>query len=284
MKRIGVIFLGFFACGGAVAAELSEVTEEAVAELGSFSGVPQMTGFVFIGGRYLPPPYTVSRKGNGLFINRILVEQPVAWSSINQEAGGGQKKSIDADGDFEKVDPSAETSEPAAADATKTVKSIDDLFADEEEKPAAGAAAAGGASGASAAGSPQQGRVWATTEEARQKKDELRANLERLRKGYELALAQGEVFFFSQRSNRVNGNYGTARTLLGVLPKALRYAQSPQDLMMRLKQGGVYFIDLGMCSELFMHKNTFPLLEERLAKIEEAEAVEAMRNKPVTRW
>ena len=283
MKRIGVIFLGIFLCGGAVAAELPEVTEEAVAELGSLSGVPQMTGFVFIGGRYLTPPYTVSRKGNGLFINRILVEQPVAWSSMNQEAGGGQKKSGDADGDFEKEETPAETSEPAAAEATKTVKSIDDLFAD-EEKPAAGAAATGGAAGASATGSPQQGRVWATTEDARQKKDELRANLERLRKGYELALAQGEVFFFSQRSNRVNGNYGTARTLLGVLPKALRYAQSPQDLMMRLKQGGVYFIDLGMCSELFMHKNTFPLLEERLAKIEEAEAVEAMRNKPVTRW
>lgn len=284
MKRIGVIFLGIFACGAAVAAERPEVTEEAVEELGSLSGVPQMAGFVFIGGRYLPPPYTVSRKGNGIFINRILVELPVAWSSMRPEAGGGQKKSVDADGDSEKVAPPAETSEPAVAEETKTVKSIDDLFSDEEDKTAAGAAATGGAAGAAAAGSPQQGRAWATPEEAQQKKDEHRAELERLRKGYELALAQGEVFFFSQRSNRVNGNYGTARTLMGVLPKALRYAQSPQDLMMRLKQGGVYFIDLGMCSELFMHKNTFPLLEERLAKIEEAEAFAAMKSKPVTRW
>jgi len=279
MKRIGVLFLGIFTCVSAYTAELSEVTEEAVAELGSLSGVPQMTGFVFIEGRYLPPPYTVSRKGNGLFVNRILVEQPVAWSSIAPETAGEQNKSVDADVDFEKAETPAELSE-----STKTVKSIDDLFSDDDEKPASVAAAKGGAAVRTAKGVQPQGRVLTTTGEAKQKTDEIRASLERLRKGYELALAQGEVFFFSKRSNRVNGNYGTARTLMSVLPKALRNAQSPQDLMMRLKQGGVYFIDLGMCSELFVNKNTFPLLEERLAKIEEAEAIEAMRSKPVARW
>ena len=60
------------------------------------------------------------------------------------------------------------------------------------------------------------------------------ANLDRVRKGYEQSLTRGDMFFFGQKHNRLNGNYGTARTLMGVLPKALRYAQSPQDLMQRL--------------------------------------------------
>ncbi|MDD4019066.1 MAG: hypothetical protein PHV28_14120 [Kiritimatiellae bacterium] len=261
------------------AVELPEVPEEALAELGTTLGMPQRAGFVFIEGRYLPPPYTVTRKGNGIFINRIQIQQPVPWDAFNGAPGNGTgKKAVDADGDFEKVDAPQKTASPGDSTAPQAVKSIDDLFADGEEKPAMPA---------NAAPEPQAPARTAKalgTEEVKQKKDELRANLERLRKGYEQALAQGEMFFFSQRHNRVNGNYGTARTLMGVLPKALRHAQSPQDLMARLNQGGVYFIDLGMCSALFKNKHTFPLLEERLTKIEETEAEEALRRKSSQRW
>ena len=261
------------------AVELPEVPEEALAELGTTLGMPQRAGFVFIEGRYLPPPYTVTRKGNGIFINRIQIQQPVPWDAFNGAPGNvTEKKAVDADGDFEKVDAPQKTASPGDSTAPQAVKSIDDLFADGEEKPAMPA---------NAAPEPQAPARTAKalgTEEVKQKKDELRANLERLRKGYEQALAQGEMFFFSQRHNRVNGNYGTARTLMGVLPKALRHAQSPQDLMARLNQGGVYFIDLGMCSALFKNKHTFPLLEERLTKIEETEAEEALRRKSSQRW
>ena len=262
------------------AVELPEVPEEALAELGTTLGMPQRAGFVFIEGRYLPPPYTVTRKGNGIFINRIQIQQPVPWDAFNGAPGNvTEKKAVDADGDFEKVDAPQKTAKAGDSTASKAVKSIDDLFADGAEKPAV--------LPANAAPEPQAPARTAKalgTEEVKQKKDELRANLERLRKGYEQALAQGEMFFFSQRHNRVNGNYGTARTLMGVLPKALRHAQSPQDLMARLNQGGVYFIDLGMCSALFKNKHTFPLLEERLTKIEETEAEEALRRKSSQRW
>jgi hypothetical protein len=108
-------------------------------------------------------------------------------------------------------------------------------------------------------------------------KEELRAKIDGVRKGYELALSRGEVFFFSERHSRLNGNYGTARTLLGVLPSAMRNSQSPMDLMQRLNQGGVYFVDLTICSALFRNKMAFPLLDERLRRIEEMEALDASR-------
>lgn len=108
-------------------------------------------------------------------------------------------------------------------------------------------------------------------------KEELRVQLEARRKGYEQALSRGEIYFFSQRHSRLNGNYGTARTLMSVLPAALRSAQSPQDLLQRLNQGGVYFVDLAICSALYKNKLTFPLLEERQKRIEESEAADAAK-------
>ncbi|HRU69920.1 MAG TPA: hypothetical protein P5111_02470, partial [Kiritimatiellia bacterium] len=265
-------------------AQLPEVTETAIAELGTTHGKPCMGGFVFVDGRYLSPPYTVTRRGNAIFINRVQVEQPVAWPRQATPASAlTAPRAIDADGDFEMVTPDVaqpESVQPAAeAKHEKAVKSIDDLFADEDE-PVTAAPQPAARQPELAAPAPPAG----TSDDRTPDKTKVIEGLDRIRAGYEQALMRGEIFFFGQRHNRVNGTYGTARTLMGVLPKALRYAESPADLLNRLKQGGVYFLDLNMCGELFKHKNTFPLLEERLRKIEADEALEASKKKNSRRW
>ncbi len=293
MKRLIMLWMGGLLGAAACAAELQEVPEEAIAELGCTYGTPQMNGFVFVEGRYLAPPYTVTRKGNGLFINRVQIEQPVAWSALVASADA-PRKSIDADGDFEAVAPAAAkpaepaepvvVAEPAAPAAVKAVKSIDDLFAD-DAPPVAAAPAPATAQGedpAVAAPAPApapatQASVQRAPDDVKTQKDDLRASLDNQRKVLEQALVRGDMYFFSQRHSRLNGNYGTARTLMGVLPQALRQAQSPQELMQRLNQGGVYFIDVQVCSALYKNKLTFPLLEERQRKIQESEAVNASR-------
>ena len=263
-----------------VRAQLPEVAETALAELGVTYGKPGMGGFVFVEGRYLAPPYTVTRRGNGIFINRIQVEQPVGWPRGVEPASA--VRAVDADGDFEAVAPEAAQPappQPVAEDAQKkAVKSIDDLFADEEEPAAAPQPAAAKPMAAAAE------QVTQDPEDRARDKTQVIEGLDRIRAGYEQALTRGEIFFFNQRHNRVNGTYGTARTLMGVLPKALRYAESPIDLQNRLKQGGVYFLDIGICGELFKNRNTFPLLEERLRKIEADEALEAMKKKAERPW
>ena len=300
MKRLTWILLGALFCGRVSAAELPEITEEAITELGLTPGTPQMNGFVFIDGRYIPPPYTVTRKGNGIFVNRILIEQvPLGVLAAAETAAAAEqtpaKKSVDADGDFVEVKaeadvkPADEASPEAVAEPAKpkTVKSIADLFADSDvpEKPMPAAVPAPVAAAEAARPvvvAPVMNEL--TPEDSQRQKEAFVASLERLRKGYDQALIQGEFFFFGQRHNRVNGNYGTARMLMEVLPKALRYAQSPQDLLQRLNQGNVYFVDLGICTALYKNKFTFPQLEERLQKIEEAEAVDSMKRKPAPRW
>jgi len=273
---VGIAAVAVFAAR----AQLPEITETALAELGIAYGVPGMSGFVFVEGRYLAPPYTVTRRGNGIFVNRVQVEQPVVWPRGVEPASAA--RAVDADGDFETVAPEAAQpapAQPVAEDAQKkAVKSIDDLFADEEEPAAAPQPAA-----ARPAPAASTQAVRSPEDHARDKAQVIEG-LDRIRAGYEQALSRGEIFFFGQRHNRVNGTYGTARTLMGVLPKALRYAESPLDLQNRLKQGGVYFLDIGICGELFKNRNTFPLLEERLRKIEADEALEAIKKKAARPW
>lgn len=51
----------------------------AVRDLGVTAGKAVTNGFVFIEGRYIEPPYVVSRRGNGVYINEHLIEQPCPW-------------------------------------------------------------------------------------------------------------------------------------------------------------------------------------------------------------
>jgi len=290
---------------GAVPA-FPEVNEDAIAEMGITVGTPQLTGFVFIEGRYLPPPYTVTRKGNVLFINRIPFEKPVAWSYFDAAPNApAAKKAVDADGDFQEVSAKPEKSaaaeapaQPAASEKPKAVKSIDDLFSDDDKKPEAKTETKPAEAPAAAEKSEAPGEDAAapkavaasvsasqrTPEDIKRLKDELKAKLDAMRKNYEEALGRGDFFFFSAHQNRLNGNYGTARALMQVLPGALRQSQSPQELLQLLNQGNVYFVDMGICAALFQNKNTFPQLQERLQKLQEDEKYEAERRNRSSIW
>lgn len=269
-------------CATLLQAQVTEIPEANIAELGTTAGTPQMSGFIFIDGRYLPPPYTVTRRGNGIFINRILAEIPLPWP--RGATGAPALKAgdaLDADGDFEVIAPLQQAPQQAAPATTapKVIQSIDDLFGDDDDTP-------------TPTPPPPPTQTPAPTEKLLaqppaalpQEREQTIEALDRTRQSYEQAIAKGEIFLFGKRHNRVNGTYGSARTLLGVLPRALRYATSAQDLQMRLQQGGIHFLDITICHELYKNKTTFPLLEERLKRIEASEAIEAAKRQQQRRW
>lgn len=47
-----------------------------VEEYGSMRGTPINQGYLFIGGKYIETPYQVERRGLGIFINDIMIQQP----------------------------------------------------------------------------------------------------------------------------------------------------------------------------------------------------------------
>ena len=261
------------------AAELPEVSEEAVAALGSTAGSPQVRGFVFVDGKYLPPPYMVTRRGNGIFINRIQVAQPVPWASAQP---GEPKKALDDDGDFEVVQPDEKKdAEEKAAEEKPAVDKDELLFGDADDAKEKGKEEAHAIDalfddvGPAKKKTPEKKPLPPQPSNAapsKQQVEELKAKLDALRKGYETKLGQGDIYFFSQRHSLVHGSYGAGKELFAVLPSALRYAQSPQDLMAKLNQGGVYFLDVTACADLYKNRMSFMQLDERRKQIEAEEA------------
>jgi hypothetical protein len=62
-----------------------------VGEFGINEGQPVERGFVFYDGRYLPTPYTVTRRGTAVAINGIVVTRPRKWPlpdlAVDQDPG-----------------------------------------------------------------------------------------------------------------------------------------------------------------------------------------------------
>lgn len=111
------------------AGSLPKVTQASIDDMGVTSGIPQMSGFVFVDGQYLPPPYTVVRRGNAIFVNRSQIEQPVAWTYFDRSASAGSG-ALDQDGDITQLDDKGV--DVAAVTVPAKVSSIDDLFSDED--------------------------------------------------------------------------------------------------------------------------------------------------------
>lgn len=306
------------------AAQLPEIQQESIDELGETAGTPVMTGFVFINGRYLPPPYTVTRRGNAIFINKYQIEQPVPWSYFNSNTASSASPTNEtpldapvtlAPDEPEKVESidqlfMDDSQQPAEqpVEEVKQVTSIDDLFGGNDTENKAPPPAQQPASNINTIDDLFKDDVVTTGEkitpsinfkagsrdrtvqemkapqdisdqELQQRKLRLKLMLDEKRNTYEKHLAVGELYFFGTTHDRVNGTYGTARALFEVLPGALRYSNSPQDLLRRLHNGNVYFIDYSICEALYRNKTTFPLLQQRLEKIKRDEAIRAARQR-----
>lgn len=259
--------------------QLPAVPEEFVEALGTTVGTPQNSGFVFIEGRYLAPPYTVSRKGNGIFINRIQVEQPFGWTAdtLTPATIASPKKPAE---DTKKKEPEKTSTFSDDPEPEETVPVTNELIAAEEKPvtPPAGNTLDTLFEEGAPKVNPEDKKEVPSEKKAmplilsQKQKDELRQKLDSIRQRYEVGLAHGEIFLFNYKYGSLNGTYGTAKTLFSVLPEAVRYSQSPQDLMGRLNQGGVNFLDINACTDLYRNRLNFMVLSDRRQDIETAEA------------
>lgn len=254
------IGLSLVPCGHICWGQFPEVPEEAIEALGKTAGTLQSNGFVFVEGRYLRPPYTVTRNGNGIFINRVQVEQPFAWKTeiLTPVVISSIQKPGDAPEGTEIATNVADTATAAGNSGDAPAgKTLDALFDNGSAQPVTEEKAA-------ASVEKKADPVILTQKQ----KDRLCQELDNIRLRFELGLAQGEIFLFNYKNGRINGTYGTAKALFAVLPEAVRYAQSPQDLMVRLNQGGVSFLDINACTDLYRNKLNFMVLSDRRRTIE----------------
>ena len=209
------------------------------------------TGLVFVNGHYLKPSYRVARYGTAIFVNDAQITgQIVSWNAFLATQDG--------------YVPVAAPAKPAApAPKKKVEKTVDDLF---DDGPAAAPAAADEKPAAAAAEPEVSGSFTPNdkSEKLLKKIDDARVEVRRrLRDGY--------ICFFGSRYTRVYVEPRVARSLLEVLPEAIRDASSGSDLAVKMRAKGFPFMGRQLCEDLFDNQADYLLVAKRREQIKDDE-------------
>lgn len=117
-------------CAATVSAQQPQtILPEAVALFGESEGAPIRTGIVFVDGRFVRPPYKVSRRGNGIFINgqlfqKLMIAPTPPASEEPDEASAPAPAPA----------PEPKTASDAGATDEKAADDVPDLKVDVDEK------------------------------------------------------------------------------------------------------------------------------------------------------
>ena len=204
-----------------------KVPEQALQMLKGAVGKPQESGLVFANGRYIQPPYRVARMGTAIFINDVQVTDQVnSWRKClaTQPSAAGKIVARSAD-DGE-------------------AKSLDELFADDEE-------------------GEEKEHAEAIPFSPNAKSAVLLKEIDSYRADIQRKLREGNFIFFGSRYARVIVEPRVAKSLLAVLPEAMREADDGVDMEVRLRAKGIVFLNRTVCSDLLEHRPDYLKLVER---------------------
>ncbi len=275
-----------------------KVPRNALYALHEARGKPFTAGAVFINGKYLPPPYVVSRYGTAIVINGHQVTgQVIPWSKFRgaraAAAPGGAAPASAAKEDTGKVEqatslddlfgdddadtpsaapaaPAAPAPAPAAAADDDIDDSLEDLFGDEPAKPKAKKARPAPAK------RPAPRVVQEQEDEGPLEKFEhtsrtrqLLETIDKQRTSIDRSLRSNHFFFFSPRYSSVGGNLRILGSMAEKLPDALKDATSAEDLFARMRKAGLGFVSMEVCTDLYANKLTFPSLYDLRSRVRE---------------
>lgn len=258
--------------------------QPSIRDLGTTEGTPITNGFVFIDGKYLEPPYIVTRQGSGIFINGYLVEQPCPWpiphktqpriptedpkmpGTINKNTSQYDKDLIGYLGD-------KKTYYTHMHGEQEMVKMMVKVY---QELPCVLRASAGRdaehISVTWANGSAMEHRLilpkrkpteW-TRETVLERTDKDRAN-------YEDRLKKGDYYFLGSANARMTGTAGGARMVLGVLLPILKTSKDAKEVQQRMAQAGFPFFDEQASDAFFAHRTDSNDLESRVERLKQEE-------------
>lgn len=242
MKKI-LMLVAVFAAGVllGVTPKFDKVPNAALQHLKGVRGKPVRKGVVFVNGRYMPPPYTVWRKGTAVYIgNTQVTGEVVPWSAfvLAQNSDGA---------------PAPRREAPKKPDAS--AKSVDDLFGDGETEVKKEDSA------------PEPVLAGPFTPNVRTKRYLKRIN--DYRTEVDRRLRRGEILFFGSRYSMLHVEDRLCMPLMNALPQALRDARNPSDLQSRLRARGITYFGNELCEDLFANQATSFAIDERRAKMQE---------------
>ncbi len=210
------------------------------------------SGFVFVNGHYLKPPYKVARYGTAVYVNDVqITDQIVSWKSFLATQDGSAPAPVAA----------------VAAPARSTDK-VDDLFDEsppQKEIDAAKAKAEQERAAAAAAG-------FVPNEKSRR----LLKRIDGHRLDVRRKLRAGNVCFFGDRYARVIVEPRLAKQLMAFLPEAMGNAADVSALAATCRNKGFPFLTREICEDLIANRADYLLLIERRRKLQEEETLQKL--------
>lgn len=262
MRRAVRFVVMAFVCVAAVAVHaFPAIPKESAKALGVTKGKPIETGIVFVNGKYLPPPYTVSRWGTGLRINNRKVSgQVIDWSEfVRTQAGAKAVRTTAPASDS----PLELAPEPDGAETDGA--SLDDLFDD-------GAKVKKG--GRKSKAKPRE-TVSYSFDGAFTPNEKSKALLTRLnasRSEVDRMLRLGGFLCFGDGYARISGDERTAEKLIAAVPELMQKSASAAELHAGVRSAGFEFLTEAFCEDLFRNRIDYRALQERREEMKKDKA------------
>lgn len=236
----------------------------AVKELGTRQGTANRNGYVFVDGRYIAPPYTVSRYGTVLRINGIQIcPEVVPWDEFIKTQSGVTKQETTTGEVAAAPEPEPEP-EPDFDDSDDSDTSLDDLFDDD---PAPKKPASKPKRKASRPKPPKPTvKVSYSFDGDFELNDKSKALLEKInaaRTRVDKHLRSGGYYFFGSGYSVVSGDAGAARHLMEKLPELMRDRTTRDAFVSGAFSAGLVNLPRPLLLELFRNRFSYPELLSR---------------------
>lgn len=272
-----ICFVGYANKNGGIVNTFEKPQIEALKALKATVGKSFSSGYVFVDGRYINPPYTVQRYGNVIRINGIQVTgQIVPWSDfVMTQSGAKATKSESTPATETVLDEESEEApkeeapkeEPKAEEASEEETSLDDLFADEpaETKKAPEPAKK------PVVQRPKPQKPAVTTSYSFE--GEFKHNSKTIsyvkainneRTKIEMNLRKGGYYFFGSRYKAVSGNASMAKYVINKLPPILKANTDSDSCANALRSAGLSYLPVALMNDLYRNRFGYIMLERRL--------------------
>lgn len=267
MACIGMA-LGALAADPAIKTNFQRPPTAALKALKASIGKQFSSGWVFIDGKYLAPPYKVERYGTAIRINGIQVTgEVIPWNSFIRTQKGVKvtknESAPSADDAAAEPEPESEPELESADDAWEN--SLDDLFDDEPaaKKPAK-------KSGASRKPRPKKPTVTVTYSfdgefEPNEKSNALLAKINNLRTKIDQNLRSGGLCCFSSNYSMVSMDTRSANHVMDHLPDIMKQNTDLESFRQAVHAVNIPFSE-PLIDEVFKNRYEYLRLKSRREK------------------
>lgn len=270
-----ICFAGYANKNGGIPNTFERPQIEALKALRATVGKPFSSGYVFVDGRYINPPYTVQRYGNVIRINGIQVTgQIIPWGDFVMTQSGAKVTKSESTPAAETVldeepqeAPKEEPKTEKAEESSEEETSLDDLFADEpaETKKASEPVK----KPVVQRPKPQQPVVTTTYSFEGEFKHNTKTisyikAINNERSKIEMNLRKGGYYFFGSRYKAVSGNASMAKYVINKLPPILKANTDSDSCANALRSAGLSYLPVALMDDLYRNRFGYIMLERRL--------------------